>query len=148
MCVFNFSNILTWQRSKQDRSFVKSGGFTFFLWCCSLMLCTLTGKPFQISLSGMCHLLGKLGLAGLPFKPTSRDPNTDKPITEKSRRSRHVSLLWLVVSLLFCPAQHIKLTKLRSNCKTKQCWAYEWRLCYCIAYFCLKCFQKHILVTV
>ena len=66
-------------------------------------------KPVKISLSCMFHLLRRLGLAGLPFKLISS-------------RSRHVSLLWLFVSLQFCPVQHIKLTKLRSNCTTRQRW--------------------------
>ena len=49
------------------------------------------------------------------------DSNTSGPM--KSHRSRHVSLLWLVVSLQFGPAQHIELTKLRSNCKARQSWS-------------------------
>ena len=60
-----------------------SGWFGFYL----------AWNPFQISLICMFHLLGKLGLAGLPFKPISRNPNTAEPITEESHRSRHVSLL-------------------------------------------------------
>ena len=74
----------------------------FMAWGLDLSICKnclilLAWKPFQISLSCMFHLLRKLGLVALPFKPISSSPDTAEPITEESHRSRHVSLLWLVV---------------------------------------------------
>ena len=99
----------------------------FFLLTCQPFLfnnCVLTQPGNQCKvLSCTFYLLIKGGLVPLPFKELLFPATLTLTSQSQRRRSRHVSLLWLVVSLPFCPEQHIKLTKLKSNFKSRQCWS-------------------------